>query len=73
MSGRGKTSDAPVDVSGWSVHTLRTDLLIRVDVFETRGEALEAVGLSEQDAPAAPLSVRDTARAMSQENRGIAT
>jgi ketosteroid isomerase-like protein len=52
MSGRGKTSEAPVDASGWSIHTVRNGLLIRVDVFDTKNEALEALGLSEQDAQA---------------------
>jgi uncharacterized protein len=52
MSGEGKASEAPVDILGWSVHTLRNGRLIRVDVFGTEPEALEAVGLSEQDAHA---------------------
>ena len=47
MSGRGKASDAPVDVSGWSVHTLRNGVQIRIDVFGTKSEALQAAGLSE--------------------------
>ena len=52
MSGEGKASEAPVDILGWSVHTLRNGRLIRVDVFGTEPEALKAVGLSEQDAHA---------------------
>ena len=47
ISGRGKTSEAPVSVYGWSIHTLRNGLLIRVDLFDTKNEALEAMGLSE--------------------------
>jgi hypothetical protein len=50
ISGRGKASKAPVSVSGWSIHTLRNRLLIRVDLFDTKREALEALGRSEQDA-----------------------
>ena len=46
MSGRGKTSGAPGDRSGWSVNTIRNGLVIRVDLFDTETEALEAVGLS---------------------------
>lgn len=52
MSGRGKASGAPVEQFGWSIHTLRNGLLIRIDVFDTKAEALEALGLSEQDAQA---------------------
>jgi ketosteroid isomerase-like protein len=47
MSGLGRTSEAPVDLLGWSVHTLRNGRLIRTDVFERKAEALEAVGVSE--------------------------
>jgi ketosteroid isomerase-like protein len=52
MSGRGKASEVPVDQSGWSVHTIRNGLLIRIDVFDTKAEAFEAVGLVEPDADA---------------------
>jgi ketosteroid isomerase-like protein len=48
MSGRGKASDVPVDVSGWSVHPLRNGLVIRTDVFDTKAEALNVVGLVEE-------------------------
>ena len=47
MSGEGKASEAPVDLPGWSIHTLRNGRLIRIDVFSTEAEALEAAGLSE--------------------------
>ena len=47
ISGRGKTSEARVSVYGWSIHTLRNRLLIRVDLFDTKEEALGALGLSE--------------------------
>jgi ketosteroid isomerase-like protein len=47
MSGEGKASEVPVDLPGWSIHTLRNGRLIRVDVFSTEAEALDALGLSE--------------------------
>lgn len=52
MSGHGKASEAPVDLPGWSIHTLRNGLIIRVDVFTSKAEALEVAGLSEEDAHA---------------------
>jgi hypothetical protein len=52
MSGRGKASEVPVDVSGWSIHTVRNGLLIRVDVFDSKAEAFKALGLAGQDADA---------------------
>ena len=47
MSGQGKASEARVDLPGWSIHTVRNGRLIRIDIFGTEAEALEAVGLSE--------------------------
>jgi uncharacterized protein len=52
LSGRGKASGAPVEWPLWNVYTIRNGLVIRIQAFETKGEALEAVGLSEQDAHA---------------------
>jgi ketosteroid isomerase-like protein len=52
MSGEGKASEVPVDIPGWSIHTLRNGRFIRIDIFASEAEALEAVGLSEQDAHA---------------------
>jgi ketosteroid isomerase-like protein len=47
MSGRGKASAATADLRGWSVHTVRNGRLIRIDVVNSKAEALEAVGRSE--------------------------
>jgi hypothetical protein len=51
-SGRGKASGAEVEMVGWQVYRIRNGLVIRVQFFETRTEALEAAYLSEQDAHA---------------------
>jgi ketosteroid isomerase-like protein len=50
--GRGKGSGAEVDARGWQVWTLRDGKAVRWRIFSTRNEALEAAGLSEQDAHA---------------------
>jgi hypothetical protein len=34
----------------WNVYTIRNGLVIRIQAFETKGDALKAAGLSEQDA-----------------------
>ena len=47
--GRGRASSVEVDMRGWQVWTLRNAKAVRWRVFNTRREALEAVGLSEQD------------------------
>jgi uncharacterized protein len=47
VSGRGKASGAEVDMPRWNVYRIRKALVIRVEVFETKAEALEAAGLSE--------------------------
>jgi uncharacterized protein len=50
--GRGQGSRIPVEVTETSVWTLREGKAIRQEAFVTKAEALEAVGLSEQDAQA---------------------
>jgi ketosteroid isomerase-like protein len=47
LSGRGKASGAEVGMSRWSVHTVRNGLVTRIEIFETKGEALEAAGVQE--------------------------
>jgi ketosteroid isomerase-like protein len=47
QSGRGKVSGAEVEVPGWQVCKIRCGLVIRVDLFGTKAEALEAAGLRE--------------------------
>jgi ketosteroid isomerase-like protein len=42
---RGKASGAEVEMSRWHVYRMRNGLALRVDVFETESEALEAAGL----------------------------
>jgi hypothetical protein len=41
-----------VEMLRWNVYEIRNCLVIRVEVFETKADALNAVGLSEQDAHA---------------------
>ncbi|MDX6588174.1 MAG: SnoaL-like polyketide cyclase [Solirubrobacterales bacterium] len=45
--GRGKASGTEVDLISAFVCTLRASKIIRAEVFETKGQALEAAGLSE--------------------------
>jgi ketosteroid isomerase-like protein len=52
--GRGKTSGVEVNLRAWHIWTLRGGKAVRWRIVNTRGEALEAVGLSEQDAHAEP-------------------
>ena len=53
QSGRGKASGAEVEMPvAWSVYRIRDGLVTRIEVFPTKPEAFEAVGLSEQDAHA---------------------
>jgi ketosteroid isomerase-like protein len=49
---RGRLSGAEVDRLSYSIHTLRGGKIIRIDHPATREAALEAVGLSKQDAHA---------------------
>jgi ketosteroid isomerase-like protein len=50
--GRGKISGIEVDQTFAMVWTLRDGRAVRMDMYPTRDEAVEAAGLSEQDAPA---------------------
>jgi len=47
VSGRGRGSGIEVDMHRWNVYAIRNGLVVRVEVFKTKPEALEAVGLSE--------------------------
>jgi ketosteroid isomerase-like protein len=47
QSGRGKASGAEVEVCGWQVCKVRNRLVTRIDLFGTKADALEAVGLRE--------------------------
>jgi ketosteroid isomerase-like protein len=47
LSGRGKTSGVEVEMPRWMMYTIRDGLVIRVDIFETKAEALEAAGLQQ--------------------------
>jgi uncharacterized protein len=51
-SARGKSSGAEVDLPVAHVWTIRDGKVVRFQTFARREEALEAVGLSEQDAHA---------------------
>ena len=63
--GAGRGPDA--DLAATAVFTVRKGRVRMVEFFWDHAEALEAVGLSEQDANA-DSRARDTARAMPQEN-----
>jgi ketosteroid isomerase-like protein len=52
MAGRGASSGLAIEQSAWHVSRFRNDKLASSRVYGTRAEALEAVGLSEQDAHA---------------------
>jgi ketosteroid isomerase-like protein len=45
LRGRGKTSGVEVEMARFNVYRIRNGLAIRVELFETEAEALEAVGL----------------------------
>jgi ketosteroid isomerase-like protein len=45
--GRARQSDLPVDLLVYWLYALRTDKVIRVDMFFERDEALKAAGLQE--------------------------
>ena len=51
-SGRGKSSGVKIDWPGWHVWTLRDGKAVHWRQVRTKREALEAAGLSEQDAHA---------------------
>ena len=48
--GLGRTSNAPVELRFAIVVAFREGRIVRLDNYEEKNEALEAVGLSEQDA-----------------------
>jgi ketosteroid isomerase-like protein len=50
--GRGSGSGAPVTGTAWFVYGVRNGKLVTIDMYVTRDQALEAVGLSEQNARA---------------------
>jgi ketosteroid isomerase-like protein len=52
LEGRGSGSGAPVTGTGWFVYGVRGGKLITIDMYATREQALETLGLSEQDAHA---------------------
>jgi ketosteroid isomerase-like protein len=52
FGGRARHTGIPVDFSFVHVFTRRRGKTVRVDVYETKEEALEELGLSEQDARA---------------------
>ena len=52
VSGRGRESGVDVEMSRWNVYGIRNGLVVHVEIFETKADALEAAGLSEQDAHA---------------------
>jgi hypothetical protein len=45
VTGRGKASGAEVEMPRWNVYRIRNGLVIRVEVFVTKADALEAAGL----------------------------
>ena len=49
-SGRGSESGAPVEQTAVQMFTVQDGRLRSVETYASRGEALEAAGLSEQDA-----------------------
>lgn len=50
--GRSKTSGLPVDMAYGQVFTIRDGKFARMEMYADHVEALQAVGLSQQDAPA---------------------
>jgi ketosteroid isomerase-like protein len=47
VEGRGSGSGAPVTGTGWFVYGVRGGKIAAIDMYVTRDQALEAVGLSE--------------------------
>ena len=45
--GRGKSSGIDVEMKNWQVFTVRDGRFVRYRIYGTRGQALEAAGLSE--------------------------
>ena len=52
--GIGSTSGVPVEIEVTHVYEVRDGQIVRVDEYDTLEEALEAAGLSEQDADSDP-------------------
>ena len=52
LNGRGRGSGVEVTKEGWQVWLIRGERAARCEEYSDRAEALEAVGLSEQDAHA---------------------
>jgi ketosteroid isomerase-like protein len=50
--GRGRGSGVPFEIQAAVVYTLRAGKVVRAQFYSARVQALEAVGLSEQDSPA---------------------
>jgi len=50
LNGRGRGSGVEVRMEGWQVWLIRGERAARCEEYLDRAEALEAVGLSEQDA-----------------------
>jgi ketosteroid isomerase-like protein len=50
LNGRGRGSGVEVRMEGWHVWLIRGDRAARCEEYSDRAEALEAAGLSEQDA-----------------------
>jgi ketosteroid isomerase-like protein len=46
-AGRGNASGAEVEMARWNVLKIQAGHVIRVDIFETKAQALEVAGLSE--------------------------
>ena len=66
--GIGSTSGIPVEDEFTWVYEIRDSQIARVDEYDTLEEALEAAGTVGARRSRRLLSLRDTARAMSQEN-----
>jgi ketosteroid isomerase-like protein len=52
LNGRGRGSGVEVKMEGWQVWLIRGERATRCEEYNDRAEALEAAGLSEQDAHA---------------------
>jgi hypothetical protein len=52
LRGHGAGSDVPVEQMQWHVARWRDEKTVWMKIYDTEAEALEAVGLSEQDAQA---------------------
>ena len=59
-SGRGKGSGVNVEQRNWTVWTFVDSKIARIDSYMNRTEAVEAVGLPEQDAHADSSSLESS-------------